>query len=358
MTVSEERSLKMKKTVILAILFVFLFSVAFEHFGYAASQEKIVIRFAHGYPTSYIRHRSAMKWAWLLEKITKNQVEVKLYPAGQLFKTAQLLEAVMMGNVDIIATHGGNPTQLVPEWGFFMMPFFWWPSNVTDYSTAWKFKQSDFVQKKLVPKVEQRGLKFIGFMNALAGGGEFSTTKVKITKIDDFKGLKMQTSGGWLRHEAVKALGATAVTIPRAEIATGLAQGTIDGEFGTTTNVLASGYPVKYIHNWPSWVADTGACFLMNKKKWDSLPADIKYLIDQVVTPETQDWTNHAMVIDEINAKIALEKRGMIFVEPDPGTEKAIQKRCSFLLDKFAKRFGSFGREMVDVARSLLPKAK
>jgi len=51
--------------------------------------DKIVIRLSHGYPVSYIRHKSALKWKELLEKETNGQVEVKIFPAGSLRKVRE-----------------------------------------------------------------------------------------------------------------------------------------------------------------------------------------------------------------------------------------------------------------------------
>ena len=118
----------------------------------------------------------------------------------------------------------------------------------------------------------------------------------------------MNTLAGWLRFEAVKALGASCVTMPKSEVGEALAQGTLDGEFSTVSDVLTSGYPVKYIHWWPSWCNDTGAGFLMNMKKWNSLPDDIKKLIDNYVTPETQKWTNKQVLVDEAQSVIESEE--------------------------------------------------
>jgi len=316
--------------------------------------QKITIRFSHGYPVTYIRHKSALKWKELLEKESQGQVEVKIFPAGQLVKTTEEMNALMMGSVDMSATHGGPISSLVPLWDIFIMPFFW-PNDGKNFEPAWKFKQSDIVKKIMISKVEEKGLKFIGFNTVVGGSAEFSTTKRPVKKISDLKGLKMNTAAGWMRYEAVKALGASCITLPSTEIAQALAQGTIDGEFGTVTNVLASGYPVKYVHSWPSWCNDTGAAFLMNMKKWNSLPEHIKKLIDSSVTPQMQEWTNKEVIGEEVQAVNELRKRG-IQVESDPGIQQEAAKELKFLIELFEKKFGKDGRDLIAGARALMGK--
>ncbi len=313
---------------------------------------KITLRFSHAYPTGYIRHKSAVLWKELLEKESKGQVEVKIYPAGQLVKSTEEMNALMMGSVDMAATHGGPISSITPLWDIFIMPFFW-PNDGKNFEPAWKFKQSPIVKKILISKLEAKGIKFIGFNTVVGGSGEFSTSKKPVKNISDFKGLKMHTAAGWMRYEAVKALGASCVTLSSTEIGQAIAQGTLDGEFGTYTNVLASGYPVKYVHWWPSWVNDTGAAFLMNAKKWNSLPENIKKLIENVVTPQMQEWTNKEVIAEEIRALTELEKRG-IQVISDPEIQKEAAKKLEFLGELFENKFGPEGRELIAGAKTLL----
>lgn len=320
----------------------------------ADPSQKIILRFSHGYQTTYIRHKSAMKWKELLERESKGQVEVKIYPAGQLVKSTEEMNALMMGSVDMAATHGGPISSIVPLWDIFVMPFFW-PNDGKNFEPAWKFKQSEIVRKIMISKVEEKGIKFIGFNTVVGASSEFSTIKRPVKKISDFKGLKMNTAAGWLRYEAVRTLGASCVSMSSTEIAQALAQGTIDGEFGTYTNVLAAGYPVKYVHWWPSWCNDTGAAFLMNMKKWNSLPENIKKLIDNSITPEMQNWTNREVLVEEAQALIELKKRG-IQVESDPELQQECAKKLQTLPDVFAEKYGKDGQDLITGARALMGK--
>jgi TRAP-type C4-dicarboxylate transport system substrate-binding protein len=315
---------------------------------------KIIIRLSHGYSTTYIRHKSARKWKELLEKESQGQVEVKIYPAGQLVKPTEEINALMMGSIDMAAVHGGPLSSLVPLWDVFILPFFW-PNDGKNFEPAWKFKQSAMVKRIMISKLEEKGIKFIGFNTVVGGSSEFCTTKRTVKNISDFQGLKMATVAGWLRFEAVKAIGASCITLPTTEIAQALAQGTVDGEFGTLTNILAGGLPVKYVYWWPSWCNDTGASFLMNMKKWRDLPDNIKKLIDNYGTPEMQSWTNKEVLVEEAQALIDLKKRG-IQVESDAALQEECSKRLQFIPDLFAKKYGKDGQELIAGARALMGK--
>ncbi len=314
---------------------------------------KITLRLSHSYPVTFIRHKSAMKWKELLEKESNGQVEVKIFPAGQLQKSTGEMDAVMLGNVDMVAVHGGMLSTIVPLWDIFIMPLLW-PNDGKSFAPAWKFKTSEIVKRTMIPKAEQKGVKFIGFMTAQGCSAEFSTTKWPVRKVADFKGLKMNTSAGWVRYEAVKSLGGSCITLPMTEVSTALSQGTIDGEFGATTNTLAAGYPVKYVHWWPSWCNDSGSAFLMNGKKWNSLPDGIKKIIDTSVTPQTQAWTNKEILVEEAQAAAELKRRGIQFIDPDPGTLEECQKRTVHILDMYEQKFGKEGREIIAAIKDQL----
>jgi len=296
---------------------------------------------------------SAVYWKNLLEQKSNGRVKVIIYPAGQLYKSTEEINALLIGGVDMVAAHGGPISSLVPEWDIFIMPFLW-PNDGYNFDSAWRFKQSDVVKRLLVAKLEKKGVKFIGFMTALGGAGEFSTMNRPVKKVSDFKGLKMNTLAGGLRFEAVKALGASCVTMPKTEIAQALSQGTLDGEFSTTADVLTSGYPTKYIHWWPTWCNDTGAGFLMNMKKWNSLPADIKKLIDEVVTPETQKYANKQVLVEEAKSIRELQKRKAIFVQPEPGTIEECARLVQPVYDSYVKKYGKTGEELMSTARKMI----
>jgi TRAP-type C4-dicarboxylate transport system substrate-binding protein len=320
--------------------------------GAMAAEEKIVIRLAHSNAVNFIRHMSAMKWKELLEKESNGRVEVKVYPNSQIAKSNEEMNALIMGSIDVAAVHGGKISTLVPEWDLFGLLFFW-PNDGKSFEPAWKFKQSEAVKKIMVPKLEKKGIKFLGFVTGLGVSASFSTNTRPVRKVADFAGLKMNTLGGWLRVEAAKSLGFSLVSIPKAEVGQALAQGTVDGELSTLADALTSGYPIKYIHWWPAWTYDGGSCFVMSMAKWKSLPDDIKKIIDEKVTPETQKWTNEQIIVEEYKAVDELKKRGVTFVEPDPGTVEECIKRLSHLADMYQSKFGEDGKVLIKAAREM-----
>ncbi|MCX5841731.1 MAG: TRAP transporter substrate-binding protein [Deltaproteobacteria bacterium] len=349
--------------VFLGVFLVVSFSIVFLGTENAAALEtssdgKIVIRLSHANNINFIRHKSALKWKEALERESKGKIEVKIYPASQIYKSNEELNALLMGNLDMAAFGGGGQmSTLVPEWELFNLVFFW-PNDGKNFQSAWRFKNSEIVKKLLISKVEQKGLKFLGFVTGAGGPSSISTTKRPIRVVSDFKGLKINTLGGWQRREAAKSLGFSMVTVPKSEVGQALALGTIDGEWSTVADCLTSGYPVKYMHWWPSFSNDTGSSFVMSMKTWNSLPENIRKVIDTTVTPETQKYTNEQVIVDEAAAVEELKKRGVAFIEPSPGTIEGITSRLSYIPGMYAEKFGEEGKALIETAQKMIAQDK
>ena len=103
--------------------------------------------------------------------------------------------------------------------------------------------------------------------------------------------------------EVFKALGMTVVILPGGEIVPALQRGVIGaGEFSDPSSDMAMGFQdvAKYyylpgIHQ-PTGIMDV----LINKSKWDPLPADLKAIIESAAMA-TQTWWDAAIKLQ--NAK-------------------------------------------------------
>ena len=79
---------------------------------------------------------------------------------------------------------------------------------------------------------------------------EVFTAKKPIVKLEDFKGLKIRTSGAAMSN-VIKALGAVPVQIPTPDISIAMQRGTVDGT--TFAYLSAKAYKVKSKSSTPRW---------------------------------------------------------------------------------------------------------
>lgn len=102
---------------------------------------------------------------------------------------------------------------------------------------------------------------------------------------------------GGMASEVYKTLGMTVVILPGGEIVPALQRGVIDaGEFSEPSSDMAMGFQdmAKYYYL-PGMHQPTGMMeVLINKSKWDPLPADLKAIIEYAAMA-TQTWWDGAI---------------------------------------------------------------
>jgi TRAP-type C4-dicarboxylate transport system substrate-binding protein len=117
------------------------------------------------------------------------------------------------------------------------------------------------------------------------GPGVIFTKDKQVTKMEDFKGLKMRAPTANVTKMLAK-LGATPVGMPVPQVPEALSKGVIDG--AVIPYEVAPGLKV---HELTKFAAETDKSYPalyttvfvmpMNKAKYDSLPADLKAVIDK-----------------------------------------------------------------------------
>jgi TRAP-type mannitol/chloroaromatic compound transport system substrate-binding protein len=113
---------------------------------------------------------------------------------------------------------------------------------------------------------------------------------------EDFKGLKYRTVG--LSIDVFREMGASVVALPGGEIVPGLDRGLIDAaEFNNASSDRILGFPdVSKICMLQSYHQPL-ECFeiLFSKKRFDSLPADLREVIGNAATASSADMSWKAM---------------------------------------------------------------
>ena len=113
-----------------------------------------------------------------------------------------------------------------------------------------------------------------------------------LKSIDDFKGLKFRAAG--MSAEVFKAMGMSVVTLPGGEIVPALERGVIDaGEYSDPSSDMAMGFQdVRKFYHMPGVHQPTGMMeLLVNKKRWEELPADLQAIVKYACMAENLDFT-------------------------------------------------------------------
>jgi TRAP-type C4-dicarboxylate transport system substrate-binding protein len=223
------------------------------------------------FPAPAPQTQVATAWAKEIEKRTKGRVKITIHPGGTLTAPDKCYDGVVKGISDIgmscfAYTRGRFPLTEVADL----------PLGIKSGMVATKMINAYY--KKFQPKE----LDDVKVMYLHGHGPGFLHTKTAVEKLEDLKGMKIRCTG--LAAKIVAKLGGVPVAMTMGETYDALKRGVVDGSMGPQESLKTFrwGEVVKFTtESWGS-AYSTGFFVVMNKEKWNSLPDDIKRIIEQV----------------------------------------------------------------------------
>lgn len=242
-----------------------------------ALAEDITLKVAHFLPSGVPTQQKVLQpWCEALKKDSAGRIGCQFFPAMQLGGTpAQLVDQVKNGIADVVWTAPGYSTGRFPAIEAFELPFM--VSDATSGSRAvWKYYQQH-AQKEFA------AYKVLAFQ--VDGGQAVNTAKREVKTLADWQGLKLRSSTR-LGAKTLAALGGSPVAMPPAQVTEAIAKGVVDGALGAWEMVIPTKInEVAKFHSQPvagqPYPTATVLMVLMNKQKFDGLPADLKAIIDK-----------------------------------------------------------------------------
>ena len=256
----------------------------------------------------------------------------KYYHSAQLYKDAHVTKALRTGTVEMCVPGNWLLEGFDTSASITMLPmFFGQPGKITEELIDGEVGKA--VNRSLEKKV---GAKSPGRWFEL-GYDQTWTRNKKITKMEDFKGLKIRHSGGSIPEERLKAFGASAVFIAWPDVPMALVQGTVDGICSTTKSVESAKLyeaGIKYeviCRNYNGYYVP-----LVNLRFWNSLPPDLQKIFSDVWN-ETVPKQREIAREEQAEARKLMESKGVEFFDP---SEEELAKWRNHLMpiqDKIVK---------------------
>jgi TRAP-type C4-dicarboxylate transport system substrate-binding protein len=240
----------------------------------ASAQEKIELKFSHFLPTTHTLHfEFAEPWAKEVEKRTNGKVVVRVFPAtSSLGNVANQVDQVRAGVVDIAMGLHAFPRGRFPRTQIAELPFLFETADAAS-KTLWAL-----YPKYLKDDQGYQGLRPLALH--AHNGGLIHTRDRKVAKMEDLSGLRIRTPSAPIT-EMIKFLGGTPVGLPPGAVYENVQKGVIDG-FVFPWDPLNSYKLAELTKFHLDARAYTVPFFvLMNEKKYQSLPADVRKVIDE-----------------------------------------------------------------------------
>ncbi len=216
-------------------------------------------------------------------RMSNGRLKIKIFAGGELVPAFEVFDAVSRGAVEM--GHGASYYHKgkVDAAQFFTAIPFGMTSKELDgwlyYGGGLELWRELYEPFNLIPfPCGNTGVQMGGWFNK------------EINSIDDLKGLKMRIPG--LGGEVLRRAGGTPVTLPGAEIFTSLQTGAIDATewVGPYNDVSFGLHKAARYYYYPGWQEPgPGLECIVNQEAWNSLPADLKAIVEVTCQSITTD---------------------------------------------------------------------
>jgi TRAP-type mannitol/chloroaromatic compound transport system substrate-binding protein len=279
-----------------------------------SNAQTVSMRFQSTWPTKDIFHEYAQDFAKKVNDMAGGRMKIEVLPSGAVVPAFQLLEAVNKGTLDgghgVVAYHYGKNSALA-LWG--SGPAFGMDPNMV---LAWHYYGGG---KALLEEIYKAiNMDVVSYLYGPMPTQPLGWFKKPIARAEDLKGLKYRTVG--LSVDIFTAMGAAVNPLPGSEIVPALDRGLIDAaEFNNASSDRALGFQDVAKNCMLQSYHQSGEQFeiLFNKTKYNTLPQELKSIVDYAVQAASADMSWKAV---ERNSQdyIELKKSGVKFYKtPD-----------------------------------------
>lgn len=298
-------------------------------------EERIVIRFSHVVGEDTPKGLAARRFAKLIKERTNGYVEVQVFPNGYLYKDGEELDALLRGDIQMIAPATSKITMLVPEWQVMDLPF--------------AFKNAEEVHSylhgpigiELMGKLHTKGVYPLDIWDN--GFKQMTNNRNPLVQPDDFEALRFRIMPSQVLHEQFTEFKALPKAYLFNEVFHLLERKEIDGQENTPSNITS-----KDLHSLQNYLTISnhgylGYLVLMNNQFWEQLPEEIKGTIRETLA-EVTAWEME--IAKEINKQQLLEIEQcecisihVLTEEERQRWEDALQPVYGYYIDRFGAKY-------------------
>ncbi len=243
-----------------------------------ASAAPIEIKFSHVVAENTPKGQMATKFRDLVAERLDGQVEVKVFPSSQLFGDGKEMQAMLLGDVQLIAPSLSKFQKYTPNLQIFDLPFLF-----KDMAAVERFQSSEAGQQ-LLSSLESKGLIGLGYLH---NGMKQLSASEPLRVPADAAGKKFRIMTSDVLQAQFEAIEAVPLKKPFSEVFTLLQTKAIDGQENTWSNIYSKKffevqpYITESNHGVLDYLVVTSAEFW--KGLDDDLRAELKKALDESI---------------------------------------------------------------------------
>jgi len=229
------------------------------------------------------------------------KVKITVYGSSQLGGDKEMLQKLKLGTIDMV-----EPSTVMSSeadiFGVFEMPYL-----VKSRDHMQKIEKALF-WSKIEPAAQAKGIKVLAVWEN--GFRHITNNKHPINTPADLKGIKLRVPEGKWRVKMFQAYGANPSPMKYSEVFTALQTGVMDGQENPFAQIAsAKFYEVQKYLSLTGHVY-TPAYLVVSTKKWATLPADVRNVLEQTAR-ETQAFVYDKAVKDDEELLVKMKAAGI-----------------------------------------------
>jgi TRAP-type C4-dicarboxylate transport system substrate-binding protein len=319
-----------------------------------AQAQEVTLRLHHFLPAVSNVHRHFLQpWARKVQEESDNRLRIQIFPAMQLGGAPpQLYDQARDGVADIVWTLPGNTPGRFPRIEVIELPF------VAHKRASVNAR----VTQELFEKHMRDEFRETHIITAWAHDHGLVHARREVRTMEDLRGLKLRFPTR-MAGEGLRALGATAIGLPIPQVPEALTQGVIDGAVVPWEVVPAIRLQEMVRHHTeipgsPTFYT-TSFVLAMNKPRYDSLPADLRRVLDAnsgqaAATMAARVWDEQGPVVEA-----AVRRRGNQIVEITEEEKARWQRATQPVVEGWVGQMrerGIDGGALLEEARALIAR--
>jgi TRAP-type C4-dicarboxylate transport system substrate-binding protein len=243
----------------------------------AAAADAITLKYANFPPAPTFPCVQMERWKTEVEKRTGGKVAVQTFPGGTLLDAKNMMDGVIAGTADI-----GCLSMAYQPGRFIVTNASALPLDIPNAQAG------SLVLWDLYAKYNPEEFAKVKVLAMFTTAPNNIMSKVAVKNLEDIKGLSLRASGG--AAQILSAWGANPVGMPMPETVEALQKGVVKGLFSSLEVMKDFKFAetCKFVT-----MTDTSIypfSVVMNMEKWNSLPADVKKVFDDLLVEQSK-WT-------------------------------------------------------------------
>ena len=286
------------------------------------------------------------RWAKEVEKRTGGQVKIQTFPGGTLLPAKNTFDGVISGTADIGCFAMSYQPGRFPLSEAIDLPLGFTSAKVASlalYDLIERYRPKEFEKVKIITLFT-------------CPPNDLMTSK-PVRSLADLKGVELRVSG--TGAEVIKRLGGIPVAMPMSDTPEAIQKGIVKGIVSSLETLQDFNYAAYCPFATEANLFVVSFAVVMNQEKWDSLPAQVKKVLDDL-RREQAEWTGN-YVDHHVEEALAWAKGkyGHQVFSLSAKDQAEIQRLVQPMIDAYASRVSAQGipaRQILDDIQRLKKK--